>query len=252
MSVLRVLVDPPGGGAWNMAVDEALLESAAERGVATLRFYQWNEPTLSLGYFQHASEREQHSASRNCPLVRRASGGGAIVHDRELTYSIALPMHDVRNHAANDLYGDCHETLVGALAVFEVKATMFQTPAGTCAASEKSQPQPFLCFLRRTCGDIMSGEHKIVGSAQRRRRGGVLQHGSILLDASPCAPELPGIAQLSARHLTPEELASAWGPELAQQLGLQPAQQGMTQHEHLAATQLLHLRFAHADFTGRR
>ena len=73
---LRLLIDPPAAGAWNMAVDEALLESAAIAGVATLRFYQWSEPTLSLGYFQAAADREQHAASRDCPLVRRPAAAG--------------------------------------------------------------------------------------------------------------------------------------------------------------------------------
>src|SRR4051812_36941289 len=87
----RVLFDPPAEGAWNMAVDEALGEAAAETKIATLRFYGWSRPTLSLGYFQKHDERVAHVGSAGCELVRRASGGGAIVHDRELTYSLALP-----------------------------------------------------------------------------------------------------------------------------------------------------------------
>ena len=74
-----------------MAVDETLLFDAAENGTATLRFYSWDEPTLSLGYFQRYADREQHTASRTCAVVRRQTGGGAILHDRELTYSLALP-----------------------------------------------------------------------------------------------------------------------------------------------------------------
>ena len=89
--VLRVIVDPPADGAWNMAVDEALLLSDERTGL-TIRFYQWEEPTLSLGYFQSLAEREQHPPSVDCPMVRRASGGGAILHDRELTYSMVAPL----------------------------------------------------------------------------------------------------------------------------------------------------------------
>src|SRR5882724_9809402 len=96
MEHLRLIIDPPAHGAWNMAVDEALLESAAVDGIATLRLYQWSEPTLSLGYFQPAADRQTHPASRECPLVRRASGGGAILHDRELTYSLAIPEKSAR------------------------------------------------------------------------------------------------------------------------------------------------------------
>src|SRR5437868_3979467 len=91
VTALRLIIDSPGDGAWNMAVDEALLETAANTNQATLRLYQWRQPTLSLGYFQLAADRAQHAASAACLLIRRPSGGGAILHDRELTYSIALP-----------------------------------------------------------------------------------------------------------------------------------------------------------------
>ena len=74
-----------------MAVDEVLLDAAAVREQLSLRFYGWSEPTLSLGYFQRVADRKQHIASRECPLVRRLSGGGAILHDDELTYSFATP-----------------------------------------------------------------------------------------------------------------------------------------------------------------
>src|SRR5262245_3748574 len=115
MDRLRLLIDPPASGAWNMAVDEALLETAATEGLPTLRFYEWERPTLSLGYFQSAADRVHHAASRECPVVRRASGGGAIVHDRELTYSIAVPQANPRSAAAAELYDSFHETLVQAL-----------------------------------------------------------------------------------------------------------------------------------------
>src|SRR5437667_329111 len=103
MGAIRLLVDPPAPGAWNMAVDEVLLEAAAIPRAATF-----------------------------C----RSAGGAQSGHE------------------------------------------------------------PFLCFERRTCGDIILGDAKIVGSAQRRRRGAVLQHGSVLLSRSDFALELPGIAEL--------------------------------------------------------
>ena len=96
----RWMWDEPASGAWNMALDEALLESAGDDPMATLRFYRWSEPTLSLGYFQRSAERAAHIASRDCPLVRRASGGGAILHDAELTYSLTIPTTDRWSAAA--------------------------------------------------------------------------------------------------------------------------------------------------------
>ncbi len=87
MQQCRLIVDPPQAGAWNMAVDEALLESAVAGGLPVFRLYQWSEPTLSLGYFQAVADRQQHPASHGCPLVRRRSGGGAILHAHELTYA---------------------------------------------------------------------------------------------------------------------------------------------------------------------
>ena len=87
----RLILDEPSSGAWNMGVDEALREWAETAGGLGLRFYQWAPATLSLGYFQTHRSRALHAGSAQLPLVRRASGGGAIVHDRELTYSLVGP-----------------------------------------------------------------------------------------------------------------------------------------------------------------
>src|SRR5690606_37438550 len=112
----RLLYDAPGSGAWNMAVDEVLLNSAAQTGQMTMRFYRWSEPTLSLGYFQRYADRSLHAKSAACPVVRRSTGGGAIVHDVELTYSIAVPSHHPLARQADLLYDAAHESLLEALA----------------------------------------------------------------------------------------------------------------------------------------
>ncbi len=181
---IRLIVDPPADGGWNMAVDESLLGSAAD-GITTLRFYQWRQPTLSLGYFQSLVDRHQHPASRDCPVVRRSSGGGAIVHDRELTYSFSCP---VQRLDTRRFYQEMHDCLQTALAHFKVPVELWQQD------QPSRQPDPFLCFQRRSPGDMVSGNVKIAGSAQRRRRGALLQHGSVLLETSCYAPELPSIA----------------------------------------------------------
>src|SRR3712207_5102130 len=139
MDELRVIADSPADGAWNMAVEEGRLASAPENGPANLRFYAWSEPTLSLGYFQAACDRNKHGASLDCTLVRRASGGGAIVHDRELAYSLALPGAP----AAARLYEIVHSTLIMVLAELGVEARLFRDVNG-CTNSIEPGDEPFL------------------------------------------------------------------------------------------------------------
>ncbi len=245
----RLIIDPPARGTWNMAVDEALLE-AASSGVTTLRFYAWSEPTLSLGYFQAAAERSQHAASRDCPLVRRASGGGAIVHDRELTYSFAAPIRERFGAEPAAIYEALHGSFVAVLQDLGVPATACQQPA--LPQPERPGQPPFLCFRRLAAGDVLCGPHKIVGSAQRRQRGGLLQHGSILLARSARAPELPGIGEITGRPLGAGELVSAWTARLSMvlQTGLKPGE--ISPAEHLRAAKLEADRFASPGWTLRR
>ncbi|MEM9352195.1 MAG: lipoate--protein ligase [Planctomycetota bacterium] len=198
----RLIQDPPGDGAWNMAVDQALLHAAADGGPVTLRLYRWERPTLSLGYFQAHAERDAHAASRGADLVRRQSGGGAILHDHELTYSLVIPPGRPLATQTQALYDTVHESLIAILTALPPLAAdsaslqRFEAADGALPTNE-----PFLCFERRSAGDILlscgSGSHKIVGSAQRRWRGAVLQHGSILLRRSVSAPELPGFCDLT-------------------------------------------------------
>ena len=215
----RLIVEGADSGARQMAVDEVLLEGAAAGGGATLRFYQWIEPTLSLGYFQRYAERDAHAASRDCALVRRQTGGGAILHDRELTYSLVSPWAHPLATDATRLYDAVHQSLIRVLAEMGLNARQ--------RAVQHTQPasaQPFLCFQRQTMGDVLLGETKICGSAQRRRRGAILQHGSLLLATSTAAPELPGILEVGGRALEAGELAERWGRKIAAtiQLALSP------------------------------
>jgi lipoate-protein ligase A len=188
--MLRLIHDRPAAGAWNMAVDEVMLEQVATAPEPVLRFYAWEQPTLSLGYFQGLADRDMHVPSRNCPVVRRSTGGGAILHDREITYSVALPLADRWSTQPGQLYDVFHGSLVAALKDMGIPATL-------CEATLRSPlGEPFLCFQRRAKGDVLVAGHKIAGSAQRRRQGAMLQHGSVLLVGSPAAPELPGLLDL--------------------------------------------------------
>jgi lipoate-protein ligase A len=241
----RLIIDPPGEGAWNMAVDEALLESAQNDDVATLRFYSWRVPTLSLGYFQSHADRRLHPMSADCPVVRRASGGGAILHDRELTYSIALPHGHLLSLRAQGLYEAVHESLIEALAELGISATRFD-------GQRRSIDQPFLCFQRREHGDVVSGDDKIAGSAQRRQRGAVLQHGSILLACSRFAPELPGIAELFSEEVNIEDLCRDWLARLAKMLKVSFTQSTLPATVAAAAGEIARQKFGNPVWTQKR
>jgi lipoate-protein ligase A len=189
-----------------------------------------------------------------CPLVRRASGGGAIVHDRELTYSIAWPMRDTRTQAATNLYDACHETLVEVLAAKAVRAAICRPPPDACITGSQARESlpPFLCFQRRSCGDILCGEHKVVGSAQRRSRGAVLQHGSILLSRSSCAPELPGIRELTTQSLEIPELIESWVICLSRRLCVDLCNGALSTREAASAREFCESRFANETYNSRR
>lgn len=209
----RLLLSGPGEGASNMAIDAAILDRATVERGPTLRIYSWATATLSLGYFQSIQQRRDHVESASIPVVRRASGGGALIHDRELTYSLVMPSGEVgAGGASHDLYRDVHRTILACLADFGVRAYRFGDSGS--AKSEAEAGEPFLCFQRRTDEDLIVDGYKVLGSAQRRGRGGLLQHGSLLLESSPAAPQLPGIRELTGRKITTIEFAGRFAERL--------------------------------------
>ncbi len=229
-----------------MAVDEALLESSAETGGSTLRFYAWSEPTVSLGYFQNYSERARHPPSRECALVRRQTGGGAILHDLELTYSLALPIAAPSAKDAVWLYEQVHTALIRVLALFGVPVRLCDPPSASLSE------EPFLCFQRRARNDLLLGDFKVCGSAQRRRRGAILQHGSILLARSEKAPELPGIRELSGKNLPMADVIEAATREIGARLGLGLVARELTAGETNAAQRLCGDKYSCNHWNQRR
>lgn len=243
-----IIDDTANSGPWNMAVDEALLEAvAAETRGLTLRWYRWTPATVSLGYFQAAADRDEHQVSRVAPWVRRLSGGGAIVHDHELTYSLICPATLEWARDSLRLYRAVHGALVETLVMLGISATMYE-PTG----DRPDSPEPFLCFQRRAAGDVLVAGHKICGSAQRRRHGAVLQHGSLLLRQSAAAPELPGLAELAPQPFDAEQLALAWRDVLARRLKLRYEPSTLTTDEQCRAEELAAEKFASSAWNDRR
>jgi lipoate-protein ligase A len=251
MPKARLIVDPPAEGSWNMAVDEALLESAASSGEVTLRFYQWSPATLSLGYFQNHADRASHAGSLNCPLVRRSTGGGAIVHDHELTYSLVVPLSSRFGDAAAALYDAMHRSFINTLTHWGITARLYAPPQRPIE-SHGQETEPFLCFQRRAAGDVIIGDQKVVGSAQRRHRGSVLQHGSVLLRQTAAAPELPGICDLTNTEIIAEELQTRWLREILASLDVEAASQPLSDTERELAQHVQSAKFEGLDWTLKR
>ncbi|MEZ5989917.1 MAG: lipoate--protein ligase family protein [Planctomycetota bacterium] len=187
-----MLVDPPAAGDWNLAVDEALLEDTAR---LWLRFYAWDPPTISLGYFQAAAD----FAGEARPLVRRPTGGGAILHADELTYCLAVG-EDLLPPGPGS-YGLVNRALAAALA--ELGVDVSPPRPGPRSGS------PW-CFADPVGIDLVDRHgRKVVGSAQRRRLGRVLCHGSLLLGRVDDGPQIGALRELGLRgeDRLPEVLA---------------------------------------------
>lgn len=228
----RVLIEPtPCSGSWNMAVDEVLLEAAASSGDCTLRIYEWDQATVSLGYFQSDADPSLDDRFPGLPKVRRLSGGGAILHHHEVTYSITIADGHALAVSPAVLYEEVHRRVIALLAEWGVASRLRGEPL-------KFETEPFLCFSRGDVRDIVIGRHKIMGSAQRRRRGAVLQHGALLLAASPHAPEFPGLADLASFSQQRSAVISGMHRALRSLLPGEPTEAALIDKEIQQATEL--------------
>ena len=175
-----------------MAVDDALLEAARrDEAPPTLRLYGWSRPTLSLGRHQEPRAGIDHDFRRRRGIdwVRRPTGGRAVLHDREVTYSIVLPASLARGAGVGEVYQVLSGALLSGLSqAFRRSGVQAFRPAGkpirTSERPNARTPEhlkPASCFATAAGGDGLADAGKLVGSAQARRAGAVLQHGSVLL-----------------------------------------------------------------------
>lgn len=245
MAEIRLLPLIEADGASQMAWDEAMLQSAAEQGLAALRFYTWSEATVSLGYFQPAAARLRWPT---LPWLRRATGGNALIHHHELTYALALPPGDDWQPPRLSWLCRMHHLIQAVLRDLGI-----HTHGVTC--SEELRTDDVLCFMQQTPADLTLDRSKVVGSAQRRLRRALLQHGSILLRRSPFAPELPGILDLApdqAEGLTPERLARVLADAFANETGWRLTLGEWSRAESDAAFQFRRDKYANPAWNGKR
>jgi len=208
-----------------MGVDQWMLERAVAGEEACVRWYRWSGPTVSLGHFQTGLPVEVAGRFAGLPVVRRLSGGGAILHHHELTYALSLPATHPWAGEPRQLYDRVHGEIVQVLNRHGLPVT----PRGD---SQPDRGGEFLCFSRGDSFDLVWQGHKVLGSAQRRRKGAVLQHGSLLLRRSPHAPEFPGLAELASQPLNESRLAE----DLTHSL-LELLQANLARPEPLTATE---------------
>lgn len=222
MLTIRVLHDEPQPGPLNMAADEALLHRVGSGdSPPTLRFYQWDPPTISLGYFQkYADYQALPPAAGELPVVRRLTGGGAILHDRELTYSLTLPIgHPLLAGGPSRLYELAHDAVITCLSEVGIESWR-----GCQSDDSNAVRGPFFCFARRHCLDVLVGERKLAASAQRRTRQAILQHGSIIFEQR--FDQQPTATVRDTADLAPAGLATRFAATFAAQTGcrLDPGQ----------------------------
>ncbi len=264
----RLIFDGEADGATNMAADEAILNSViGGTSLPTLRFYGWSPPCLSLGRNQRLAEVDLPACSAaGFDVVRRPTGGRSILHTDELTYSVSLLQTDPR--AVGGIvegYRRLSEGLLAGLHRLGVDAVQ--------VASQRALdgPSTAVCFESPSNYEIMVGGRKLVGSAQWRMRGGVLQHGTLPLSgdlarvvdylAFPAAERGAQQRRLHLRALTLEEatgtrypfdeVAQALAQGFATALNLDIVPGELTPHERALSAELRDGRYADPDWTAR-
>jgi lipoyl(octanoyl) transferase len=181
----RLLITPPSHGAWNMAVDESILEHIGRReSQPTLRLYAWEPACLSLGHAQAFADVDLHRlAAHGWEMVRRPTGGRAILHTDELTYSvIAAADEPCLAGSVLESYNRLALALLRAMRSLGLDAQSNPLSANSSidAGGKHLSANP-VCFEVPSAYEITVGGRKLIGSAQARRREGVLQHGSLPL-----------------------------------------------------------------------
>ena len=262
----RLLLDPPAEGAWNMAVDEVLLDGvAAGSAPPTLRFYTWTPACLSLGYFQaFGVVNVEGCRGLGIDIVRRPTGGRAILHDRELTYSVALPA-PLLGHDAGILPSYRRLSLALQAGLRRLGIDVGLAPESETPTRAVHGPA---CFDRPSAHEILLHGRKLVGSAQVRRSGALLQHGSIVIEprietlvaclrldddpitaAGRLGDGVAGLAEVGT--FEPASIEGAIAEAFAHEFDVQLAPGRLTEGESGAAGLLLRSKYQSPDWTRR-
>lgn len=260
----RLIHDGEHDGATNMARDEAISRAvSARRQLPTLRLYGWAPPAISLGQSQRLSAvNEAQCHAHGVVIVRRPTGGLAILHTDELTYSMSLPIdHPLAEGDVMTSYRRIADAIMRALQMLGVP----DVRASRVAKEDKAKGP--VCFEAPSDYEVVGAGKKLVGSAQWRRVDGVLQHGSLPLHgdiARICAylvdsPDAQRVRQHAAtlkdatgRDVLREEAADAWQRAFAEVLDIRFTADALSADELRCAEELLISKYANDEWTRRR
>jgi len=269
MTQWRLLITPPARGAWNMAVDEAILEYIGRNeSRPTLRLYAWDPACLSLGHAQPFSDVDVNRLkARGWEVVRRATGGRAILHTDELTYSVIAPNDEPRvSGTVLESYNRLAQALLVAIKELELAVEMKEGKA-----DGNGTPNP-ICFEVPSTYEITVDGKKLIGSAQARKKEGVLQHGSLpltgnlaricqaLVFESELAREEASkrlltraatVEAASGRAVSWEMAAQAFIHGFESQLGLSLKRGELSESESKRADELVKEKYNHPSWTER-
>jgi len=251
----RLLDTGVAEAAWNMAVDEAVLNLFPKLQMPTLRFYSWARPTLSIGHFQSAKEvNPQECKLRGYEFVRRPTGGRAVLHDDELTYSVVCPIEILSESVAKS-----HEMLSEALAL-GLKQLGLQAEL-TKTRRRGSTPA---CFDAPSWAELTINRKKVIGSAQMRNKHAILQHGSIPLRIDPkklravlransdIKQKAAGLYELAGRAFSVDALQEAIKKGFEQRFGIKFQAAPLTQEELALADKLAKGKYANSEWNFKR
>lgn len=181
----RLIKTKTNDGFYNMAIDEAIMRNHQEKKVPpTIRFYSWNPAALSLGYFQNLEKEIDQEACQNAgiDIVRRLTGGRAILHDKELTYSITIREdYNLLSNSIVTSYKEISQGLVNGLNLLEIPAELKPMERGKKSPKGNSAA----CFDAPSWYEVILENKKLIGSAQTRKKGTILQHGSLPYEIDP-------------------------------------------------------------------
>ena len=208
-------------------------------------FTSGTAPPSRSATFSPAADRFADPRLADLPFVRRSSGGAALIHgDGDLTYSLTLP--------PGSPWQDGEPWLCRFHHLLQAVLLGWSVPARAVACGEEARLGPVLCFLDQTAGDLVANGTKVVGSAQRRMKGALSQHGSIRLTTSQYAPEVPGVREISGVELSPELLIEAVTRRFDEETGWRLVFTSWTQEDERRIAEIAATKYGSREWNEKR